>query len=410
MAIWLVETEFFEGPLKDPVGLFFGPLQPEVLCDWIAKDACYSDPDVVVPELEFPNGQQPRRTDWLRVGVRPPRPMPRGLRFQFSALSSAIGTEPPGVLANEYAIFADDVVGAERDRVRYVTDDDADLSLSFLVTTLRTHHVTPAGIFNYRPADFILESLVALDDDEGATYALLEAPSDWTGFPPVPRATIPSLMLSRTNNKTPPNKQRRFLFRGEGECGQDGSTAATTFPFFQDFDEGYYGPGRFGWEPIINTDPTDFQPGRWLPGPNAAMIKNIQSELRYSEWDLSFRMLHGEASTLLTVQFGGVPGPFQVFEVTVTISDNAWVVTWPPRVLGDQFPGLSLDDRDFKLTMRGDGVEDSVSEFFIDGQLQGSVNWFNGPWFKNPCVDSFLEVRVGTGQVGLDEIGVRSFI
>ncbi|GAG91516.1 unnamed protein product, partial [marine sediment metagenome] len=120
MPVYVIETNAGGEPL-DPVVGWHGPIETTISCAWIAQELDADEDPIIVPEIEFPNCRHHRRPDWLHTGVRPPRPMPRGLRLAIVSADGSAGDEPPGIMEASLECWDDNPDAAAPNVCDYAT-------------------------------------------------------------------------------------------------------------------------------------------------------------------------------------------------------------------------------------------------------------------------------------------------
>ncbi len=218
MPIYIVETDGAGAPL-DPVGGWHGPIQTTIPCDWIAEELDEDDEPIIVPEIEFPDCRHLRRPDWCKSAVRPPRAMPRGLRFSIDSEQGATGDEPPGVMETTLECWSSDPVGTDRNVADYNDNDGADVRTTWLLSTDVARHSTHYEPADYVDADFILRADARYVASDGTTWRLLEGPAGYSANFVLPATPVACLAIARAALGSPVNKQRSLVLRDRsGEC------------------------------------------------------------------------------------------------------------------------------------------------------------------------------------------------
>ncbi|MBA7684950.1 hypothetical protein ES703_93363 [subsurface metagenome] len=213
VAIFIVEFDGAGQP-ADPVLRWHGPLVDEVFCDWIAFEEQCDETSQVQPEKEFPSERHLRRTGWLCVGVRPPRPMPRGLRSTLVAQPGASGTAPPGVMGVALECYDPDPIDATFDVADYDGNDGALPRTTWHFSTDTFTHTTLADPLEYTDQDFVFNAVVRYRASDGTEWGILQADPSWAGVGVLPNDPVAALAIARRNLPPPVDKTRSIVFRG----------------------------------------------------------------------------------------------------------------------------------------------------------------------------------------------------
>lgn len=268
MPIYLIETDAAFEPLNPPAG-WYGPVKAEIAVDWIANERQCDETFEIVPEIEFPSERHYRRDDWLCVGVRPTRAMPRGLRVTLES-DSASGTTPPGLIENPIECWAGDPSAAERDLADYDSNDGGMPRCTWLFSTDVDSHASNVEPLAYTDDDFVLESVGKYVASDGSFWRILFSPNVYAGAsPPLPAEPIASLAIARRTLGRPANKIRSIVLKDSiaNECP---TVERVPLPFFDDFS-----PQSTHWRP--NGFFAGFNGKVWQPRPNGTATVRIQT-------------------------------------------------------------------------------------------------------------------------------------
>lgn len=219
MPIYLIETDEFFQP-RDPVAGWYGPINPEIAVDWIANEEDCNGEFKIVPEIEFPTQRHYRRDDWLCVGVRPPRAMPRGLRLYLQP-DNASGNEPPGLINSGVLCYHPDPANAPADVADYTGTSPDVPACSWRFSSDVDAHATAADPLAYDDDDFVLESIALYTASDGTGWRLLVGPTNYQGQAPLAAVPIPALGIARRRLGTPVDKTRSIVLSDpiKSQCG-----------------------------------------------------------------------------------------------------------------------------------------------------------------------------------------------
>ncbi len=211
MSIWLLEVDPITLAPLDPVGGWYGPLNNNIECKWIAEETYDPDPPVIVPEIEWPTCRHHRRPDWCHTIVRPPRAMPRGLSTKLVPLDGASGVPPGGVVSEWLDCWHEDPVAAPPNECNYSGNDG---NYPYAIYTVRTdadRHNTSADPMAYGPDDYVgeLRAYYRIAADEW--WGLFSGSPVYSGGAPLEDLPIPCLAIARESLGAPVNKDRSLV-------------------------------------------------------------------------------------------------------------------------------------------------------------------------------------------------------
>lgn len=255
MPIYLIETDANYEPL-DPVGGWYGPIAPEISVDWIGYETDCNDEFKIVPEIEFPTQRHYRRDDWLCVGVRPTRAMPRGLRVYLRG-ENAGGTEPPGIIGTGIPCWDPDPANADHRVADYSDGPDSIPSCYWRITTNTDVHSTSSDPLDYGDDDYVLASRARYVDGDGAFWQLCDGPTGYDGQNPLETLPFPTLAIARRRLGAPVNKERSVVLETRHPIFCAGGIP--DIPWEEDFDNPRFGltPNR-GWYPVTEPEALEY--------------------------------------------------------------------------------------------------------------------------------------------------------
>jgi len=325
MPIYLIETDADGNPLN-PVGGWFGPINPEIAVDWIAYEKDCNDEFKIVPEIEFPTVRHYRRDDWLCFGMRPPRPFPRGLRLYLQG-DMPSGTPPPGIIGVGLPCWDFDPDNAARDSADYADGPDSNPNTRWLFTTDVSNHATNLEPLAYDADDFVLRSVARYVAADGTFWRLLAGPNSYAGSEPLEALAIPALGIARRRLGKPVDKTRSIVLLAGGSCddfcecwpGGPGprvivyNVKIEAFNFFTEFIPGtdfrVCGAGSPDWSADLDNLVWDLTyQATYLPGaPPACLIRTSRWELIDGDQDVRPSVASG-----CLIRAGSPPPPLTI--------------------------------------------------------------------------------------------------
>jgi len=391
MPIYLIETDAFNNPL-DPVGGWFGPINPEIAVDWIAYEEDCNGEFKIVPEIEFPSERHYRRDDWLCVGVRPPRPMPRGLRLYLQA-DNATGTPPPGLIGSGVPCWDPNPASAAANLAYYSDSSNTNPICEWRFESNVNSHATSVNPLAYVADDFVLESIGLYTATDGSDWRLLIGPKAYAGESPLVSLPIPALAIARRRLGTPVDKTRSIvLFDGGScddvcECWPGGSSPRViayhvtieAFNFFTTFIPGTDLKTCGGDSPDWSTDLDNLvwdltYQATFLPGaPPACLMTTSTWELISGEQDL---LIDGIQSCV--VRAGSRPPP-----LTIPCDPNedipqVWTAgffnTIPAGFCGYKFAFFTPTDQRIQMLSSGDCMFQEFDHTYSSGLAIRNLN------------------------------------
>lgn len=386
MPYYLAETDIFEGPVKAAGFNWFGPLELEIPCDWIALKECEETEEIIVPETTWPTNLRFRRVDLLCLGVRPSRPMPRGLRFRLQPDGFTTGVEPPGLIDADIEVLDPTPTANTRDRVEYRSLLKASPRAAWEFTTVSESHSTLANPLSWDDDDFILDSVLDLEASDGKTYILLEGPFEYAGGFPLTRTPNHALAISRTA-VAPQGAQDRSIVLQESMASCDDLPEATTqLNFFTNFDGARIGTGRHDWIACSgNTTSNVFRNGRMNFDPPGQCIRKIGAHpLNRQGGTFAFLGANPpgdgfiQCRILFNGSFGGTP------ELILTVTRTGYVIVHSPPIIAELWDEeWTTDFRNFRL----DWVKEfSATRWFFLLNQPEEIQWVTpGDSFVEAC-------------------------
>jgi len=300
MPIFFVETDAAGNPL-DPVGGFHGPIVTTIDCDWIGREENEEDVEVSVPEVEWPSCRHHRRPDWCITGVRPPRPMPRGLRITIESDESATGVAPLGVIDTELECWAGDVLGTDRNVCAYTVNNGVSPTTEWTIATDVAKHTTIHNPSAYVDRDFILRADASYRTSDGKHWRLLSVPDGYEGSRTVRSQAIPALSIARTAIHPLGTKDRSIvLWDRSGSCA---------LPLRVNL------PNT--WKPVLNR--TDFGPFNLPNEVVLVMEAEVKTVAAVQDAAVLAMIVPGQPDTVSSIYWSLQPAPalpneYQVFQ------------------------------------------------------------------------------------------------
>lgn len=201
MALYLVETDK-AGSTLNPIQGWYGPIDEQIPCEWIYERTECESQGGVGTETWFPSARHLRRPDWLLIGVWPPRPAPRGLRWELLPGAQPGGVPPSGVLGIQLESFVADPIGSQRGSATYSGKPSALPRGDFEFETSAISSFGVAMPANFTDDQYTLDFRGDIIDADGKRWYFTVGPDGFNGGSPLPRAPIKALLVSSTRQSS----------------------------------------------------------------------------------------------------------------------------------------------------------------------------------------------------------------